>query len=122
MPKATHTMHGINFIRTGTCTQCGGCDHECSVCPHGVLIDKKWSCAIYATRSEVCAKCTDDVGGVWYRQGEKVTHQLCVDFQTHPFIYVIYKGLCGYVFTPDKMVDIAKISGLEVRYDNTITP
>ena len=94
-------VHGIDFERTGDCTQCGGCDAECSTCPHGELKGKKWYCSIYDpdTRGKVCDYCTNNPDSSWYRNGDPVTHQVCIDFPDHPWIGVVRSGECAYKFT-----------------------
>lgn len=92
------TAHGIQFERTGSCTNCGGCDSDCSNCPHGKLTDGKWLCEIYETRGEVCKYCTENKDSSWYRDGKEVTHQVCIDFPNHPWLNVVRKGVCTYQF------------------------
>ena len=44
-------VHNIEFGRSGTCNQCGGCARECLVCPHGESDGKGGSiCTIYDSR------------------------------------------------------------------------
>jgi len=94
-------VHGIDFERTGNCNQCGGCDHECSICPHGELKNGKWDCNIRTPdiRSKVCEHCTTNIDSHWYKEGKNVTHQVCIDFPNHPWLNVIRSGKCAYNFT-----------------------
>ena len=107
-------VHGINFLRTGKCNSCGLCG--CNKCPHGVLKDGKYTCAVYDTREKVCEYCTKTESSDWYRGGKEVTHKQCIDFPKHPFVWVINEGKCGYSFATDKQEDEDKLSELEVKF------
>jgi len=107
MAKTTHEVHGIKFNRSGSCKQCGLCG--CNRCPHGVLKDGKWTCSIYETREEVCKPCSE-------KKGKDMTHQQCIDFPNHPFLWVINQKKCGYTFTPVKQEDQTKLDKLEVKF------
>lgn len=81
--------HGIEFIRRGTCQQCGACG--CGECPHHYEQAGKHWCAIYATRHLVCEACSEAAG-------EEVTHGSCVGFPDNPWIGVVRSGACAYRF------------------------
>jgi len=80
---ATHEAHGVLFIRTGSCKQCGRC--EDGFCPH--LDEETFKCLIHEQKQEWCDEC----GG---------THQECHDFPKHPWVKVIEEGICGFKFEP----------------------
>lgn len=84
---ATHEVHGIRFIRTGSCVSCGACgcdrDDDGSPCPHLKVSGPNQTCRIYDTRDEVCVTCGHD-------------HQYCIDFPTHPFTSAEIRATCGY--------------------------
>lgn len=84
-------VHGIEFIRTGKCNQCGGCADKCIECPHGVAIDSGAKCTIYQKREKHCEICSEIYN-------KPSTHQICIDFPNHPWLHVIRRGVCGYKF------------------------
>ena len=92
-------VHGLEFIRTGSCTLCGGCDHECSQCPHSKPVDGTWLCGIQGSKAEVCQLCTSDKTSPFYDQGKPVTHEVCEGFPQHPWLTVVREGKCGYKFS-----------------------
>ena len=95
-------VHGCKFLRSGECNNCGGCDHECSVCPHGFQSGGKWLCNIHEpdTRLDVCDICTNNSGACWYRGGSPVTHEVCFNFPDQPLVHVVLSGICAYNFVP----------------------
>lgn len=121
MPS-TIEIHGLLFAKTGICDhkKCHGCEHECSVCPHGLQTPSKryWYCGIQETKTSVCDICTNDPESVWYNEGEQVTHQICEDFPSHPFLYVIHHGICAIQFAliVVDQNDRARLDSFEQRY------
>lgn len=113
MVKPTHTIHGCAFTRTGSCNGCGLCG--CDKCLHAKKDGDTYTCTIYDKRAEVCEECTNNPDSDWYGGGDDVTHQQCIDFPSHPFVWVINEGKCGYKFTVDKQ-DKEKLSKIEVKY------
>jgi hypothetical protein len=81
--------HGIPFIRTGHCLQCGACG--CGECPHHYERRGKHLCAVYDRREAVCAACSEAAGA-------GVTHESCIGFPDNPWIRVVREGICGYTF------------------------
>ena len=77
------TSHGIGFVRTGECSQCGACG--CEPCPHLGYKHKKPVCEIYETRGDLCSQCG-------------TTHQGCIDFPDNPWIYNVRDGVCAFSF------------------------
>ena len=77
--------HGIEFIRSGYCRQCGacGCDNE-PFSHHLMFVGKHW-CDIYNERDRYCEKCKTD-------------HASCVGFPDNPWIHVVRRGICGFTF------------------------
>jgi hypothetical protein len=73
-------VHGIEFIRLGSCQQCGACGCDKEPCPHWHEIDGKHWCAIYNERE----------GTEWAN---------CILFPDNPWIRVVRTGRCGYSFT-----------------------
>lgn len=98
-PHGTLTIevHGITFIRTGSCHQCGACGCDKWPCPHldlvGVLKDGKFRCLIYEHRENVCKECGDTI---FFE--ENFTHRGCIQFPDNPWIRVVREGKCGYKF------------------------
>ena len=92
------TVHGITFVRSGKCTNCGGCDSKCGVCPHGKRVDGVWYCSIYEKLGEYCETCTFNKDSFWYHNGESVNHDICKTFPNHPWIKVVRNGKCTYKF------------------------
>jgi len=113
MAKTTHKVHGVNFVRTGSCNQCKGCEPDCIACPHGERkADGKVYCKIQDTKEDVCDYCTNNSDSEWYKKGREVTHQVCIDFPDHPWLGVIKKGICNYKFTPTTKEDKEKFNKL----------
>lgn len=83
--------HGITFIRTGICNQCGACGCSKVPCQHHHELDGKHFCDIYYRRDIVCKKCSQI-------EGEKITHQTCIAFPDNPWVHVIRQGRCGFAF------------------------
>jgi len=77
--------HGIEFIRTGSCNQCGACGCDKEPCPHHFEWDGKHWCEIYEHRDEYCEQCETD-------------HLSCIGFPDNPWIRVVREGICGYKF------------------------
>ena len=84
-------VHGIEFERSGTCSQCGGCGRKCLTCPHGEPDKDGSKCTIYDSRHLPCEECSKI-------HGEPITHQICIDFPNHPWLDVIRRGICSYKF------------------------
>lgn len=82
---ATHEAHGVLFIRTGECLQCGACGCSIKGCVHAIVDGDRVSCSIYGSRDKFCEICGYD-------------HQYCIDFPGHPFTSTDEK--CGFTFTP----------------------
>ena len=82
----THIVHGVSFIRSGSCNRCGICcvDENCS---HYAVVNNVPTCKIYNNRNQSCP----DHGGI--------THSVCVDFPNHPWLKVIKNSECSYQFT-----------------------
>jgi hypothetical protein len=91
-------VHGINYKRTGKCDRCPENQPApcCSDCVHFKIVNGKNTCLIYDKRHEVCKECSEAES----QSGEKkkVTHQVCIDFPTNPWLWVVKKGLCNYKF------------------------
>lgn len=79
------TVHGITFIRSGGCHQCGACGCEKLNCPHFMIQQGKAHCKVYTKRAEFCDVCGQ-------------THQMCIDFPGHPWTRVVRDGTCGFTF------------------------
>ena len=79
------TSHGIIFIRSGECSQCGACGCERDNCPHFELKQGVPSCKIYTRRDRHCNTCSR-------------THQGCIDFPDNPWIGVVRDGTCAFTF------------------------
>lgn len=79
------TAHGIEFVRTGACRQCGACGCAKGPCPHWWQRGGRHFCAIYSTREAFCEVCGTD-------------HASCVGFPDNPWIGVVRDGVCGYTF------------------------
>ena len=79
------TVHGITFIRSGECAQCGACGCDRDGCPHWSKKQSKYYCKIYATRADYCNTCG-------------MTHQGCIDFPDNPWIHVVRDGVCAFTF------------------------
>jgi len=97
MAKKLIKVHGIKFIRTGKCKRCGACEKPS--CPHFKMIKGLATCDVYEGRDKVCKLCTNDKSGIWYSQGEPVTHANCKKFPDNPFCRVVREGICGFKFT-----------------------
>jgi len=78
-------VHGITFIRTGECRQCGACGCAKLKCPHFAMIRDKANCDIYDAREQYCEECG-------------MTHQSCIKFPDNPWIDVVRDGTCSYTF------------------------
>ena len=117
MTEPTHIVHGVPFIRTGSCRRCGACNCEKFNCPHFSWdFEHKTLCSIHNTLTEVCKICTHDKKSGWYRQGKPVIHQACADFPNHPWLNVIKEGKCGYIFTEIKKDNISKKDELDAEW------
>lgn len=81
--------HGIAFIRTGVCKQCGACG--CGDCRHHHVKDGKHWCDVYDTRHLICEQCSEAAG-------EEVTHEGCIGYPDNPWIRHIRSGVCAYRF------------------------
>lgn len=97
---ATHEAHGVRFVRTGSCNQCGACGCLTKDCPHAMSLNGKVFCAIYDQRDQFCEECGHD-------------HRYCIEFPTHPWCHVITDGVCGFSFWPVSDADFAKLWKLE---------
>ena len=82
---AEFTVHGITFIRSGECSQCGACGCDRDGCPHFMIKQGVPTCKIYTKRDQYCNVCG-------------MTHQGCIDFPDNPWIYVVRDGICAYTF------------------------
>lgn len=103
----TFRVHGVNYIRTGSCKRCGEC--EKTTCPHLAQEGTLSCCLIHEKdRAAVCEECTNDKNSYFYRGGRPVTHQVCIVFPDHPFLRVIKEGICGYKFEPATEEDSVK--------------
>ena len=80
-------VHGIKFIRTGKCKQCGACG--CGDCPHHTEADGLHWCDIYDKRREKCLCSQTD---------NDLTHSNCIGYPDNPWIGVVRQGICGYTF------------------------
>lgn len=78
-------IHGIEFIRYGSCHQCGTCDCKEQPCPHRYVKDGLHWCDIYDERESMCEECHE-------------SHAGCLVFPDNPWIGVIRQGKCGYHF------------------------
>ena len=97
--------HGIPFIRTGTCVQCGACG--CGDCPHHIVRDGKHWCDVYDERDRVCEICTEI-------EGEEIDHAGCIGYPDNPWIRVVRQGVCAYTFKREdggSMDDIPFLNG-----------
>ncbi len=110
--EKTIMVHGVTYIRSGSCTQCGSCSCEERACPHFLKEDTKAVCLIHATLGEVCEDCTNATEGYWANEKRVITHKVCLDFPTHPFNRVIKENQCGFVFTPATKTDLKKHKAL----------
>lgn len=93
---ATHEAHGVLFVRSGSCKQCGVC--EDGACSHWDAESKL--CLIYEDREAFCEECG-------------YTHHNCATFPIHPWVDVIKEGVCGYTFTPLNEEEAAKKESLD---------
>lgn len=115
--KSTHIVHGISFVRTGKCNRCGACNCEKFNCPHFSWdAEHKTVCSIHDKLTKVCKVCTEDEKGTFYDDGKPVTHQMCADFPSHPWLNVIKEGKCGYKFTEIKIGGISKKDILDAKW------
>ena len=100
-------VHNIEFIRSGSCNQCGGCGDKCVKCPHGEPYKDGSKCTIYDTRNLHCKECSEI-------HREFINHQICIDFPNHPWLDVIRRGICSYKFERvdgGSMDDLPFVSG-----------
>ena len=111
MADPTHTVHGVPFIRTGSCNRCPNIKPApcCLGCPHFAIVNKQNTCLIYNKRGvEVCQKCS--------LKDEIETHQECIDFPEHPWLGIIWNlsisTICSYKFEEIKTDDISKFDEL----------
>ena len=113
MPDSTSinvNTDGIQFKRTGTCSQCGAC---CGKCPHLEEKDGKFICNIYDKRDQICTTCEKGNGYV----DEDGTHKHCVsDFPLTPFVKCVKNGKCAFKFTVKNPKDQAKFNELNSRW------
>lgn len=79
------TSHGIEFIRFGSCQQCGICGCDKWPCPHHSIRDGKHQCSIYNRREEHCDECGADHAG-------------CIRFPDNPWVRMVRSGECGFRF------------------------
>lgn len=93
--EITDIVHKIPFNRTGKCNRCPGVHPApcCIDCPHFAVVGGVNTCLIYDKRHEVCKECTDADGAA------EITHQACIDFPNHPWLWVMKEGKCSYQFT-----------------------
>jgi len=77
--------HGIEFIRSGTCQQCGACGCGKGPCPHHYEHAGWHWCGIYDERHLYCDECETD-------------HASCIGFPDNPWIGVVRSGVCGFTF------------------------
>ena len=77
--------HGIRFVRSGRCRQCGACGCGDEPCPHLFEARGKVWCEVYNRREEFCAECGTD-------------HASCIGFPDNPWIHVVRSGVCGFSF------------------------
>ena len=82
-------VHGIEFIRTGKCKQCGACG--CGDCPHHTKVDGLHRCDAYEIREELCFSCTA-------MNAEEITHASCIGYPDNPWIGIVRQGICAYTF------------------------
>jgi len=85
--------HGINFIRSGGCIQCGECGCERDACPHFEYKKGVPSCKVYTRRDQYCNTCGK-------------THQGCIDFPDNPWVWVCRDGICGYAWEREDSGDM----------------
>lgn len=98
--------HGIEFIRTGRCHQCGLCGCAKNLCPHHYIMDGKHWCAVYEDREAVCEVCSQAAG-------EEITHASCIGYPDNPWIGLVREGRCGFEF---KRVDGGSMDDLPFLY------
>jgi len=79
------TIHGITFIRSGSCNRCGACGCEKMDCPHFSYAGRYATCDVYDTRNDMCEQCG-------------ISHDNCVGFPDNPWVRVVREGICGYTF------------------------
>ena len=72
-------VHGIEFIRYGSCHQCGACGCNKEPCPHHYMKDGLHWCAIYDER-------------------ENTEYANCILFPDNPWVWMVRRGICGYHF------------------------
>ena len=77
--------HGIIFIRSGECSQCGACGCDKEPCIHHGKHGGLSYCAIYEIREEFCVDCGTD-------------HASCIGFPDNPWIHVVRSGQCAFTF------------------------
>jgi len=77
--------HGIVFIRSGECSQCGACGCERDGCPHFQLKQGVPTCKIYAKRDQYCQVCGQ-------------THEGCIRFPDNPWIWDVRRHICAFSF------------------------
>lgn len=98
--------HGVNYIRTGSCRQCGACEKE--TCPHFSMEGDVSVCAVHDKKGQFCKSCTEDKSGYWYNPKRQINHQECADFPDNPFVRVVREGICGFKFKPETEADRKK--------------
>jgi len=96
----THIVHGVQFIRSGTCNRCGICCVD-ETCSHYAVINNVPTCKIYNKRNQSC----QEHGGI--------THSVCVAFPDHPWLKVIKNGECSYQFMCLNAEEEAKKNALD---------
>ena len=113
------TVHGVTYIRSGSCSRCGSCCGTKS-CPH-FIPGATATCSIFSQRSKrnfSCNECMSNTESWWYHPdisgvtGQLVTHKLCGIFPNHPFLHVTESGICSYTFTPKTAEDVIKHQAL----------
>ena len=105
--------HGIEFIRTGQCKQCGACG--CGECPHHYEADGLHWCRDYIYRENRCGFCS-------ITRGEEITHASCIGYPDNPWIRHVRSGICGYTFERadgGSMDDLPFLNGQPYHGDNT---
>jgi len=106
---ATHKIHGVIFKRSGECNRCPATQPApcCLGCPHFEIRGGKNTCMIYNKRADVCTVCSAAAG-------RDVTHQVCIDFPSHPWLRVCTDGLCCYVWEAYDTTEAARWAELNV--------
>ena len=110
MMATTHTVHGVDFTRSGSCNRCPGISAPCCIdCPHLEFKDGVNTCLIYKKRDITCKSCSDI-------KGKDVNHNVCIEFPDHPWLNVIKKNQCSYTFFENKIGGISKKDILDAEW------